>query len=178
VFSKINIFGIVQAHIHTLRNYRTNKLHYPDIVLFIFLPLIISVLLVYLDFPLNDGMVNALITSFSIFAALLFNLLLLVYGLTEKENGKPNVSNDKLSILREIYINVSFCILVSVITTIILLAYFLRTKNCLLFKIDVCYFRWIQSLIAYYLSFQFLLTLLMILKRIYKLLEKDFKNRY
>jgi len=178
MFSKINVLGIVQDHILTLKNYRTNKLHYPDIFLFVFLPLAISLLFIYLDFSLNDGMVNALITSFSVFAALLFNLLLLVYGLTEKEVEKVSISNEKLSILREIHINVSFCILISVITNTILLTYFLKAKSCLLFNINVCSLQWILPLTTYYLSIQFLLTLFMILKRIYKLLAKDFKNRY
>ena len=80
MFTKISVLSIVKDHILTLKNNRTDKIYFPDIILFFFVPGVIAGGLTYLGVQLNDALVNALITSFSIFSALLFNLLLLQYS--------------------------------------------------------------------------------------------------
>jgi len=191
VFTKISVASIVKDHINTLRSDRTKRIYYPDIILFFVIPAILSFLMIYNEISLSDGLVNALITSFSIFSALLFNLLLLVYDIAGKnsDDTKTPPSNkvaDPLEIrradqrrelLREIYVNVSFSILISTVSVVILLTYFLKVKNCFLWNIDICSFQWLLAAIVYYLSIQFLLTMFMVLKRIYKLLARAFEFR-
>lgn len=184
MFNKISVIGIIKDHISTLRNNKTSKIHYPDIILFFLFPAILSGIMTYFGVPLNDGLVNALITSFSIFSALLFNLLLLVYDISEKNQNQVR-ANDPLEIkriiqrrelLREIYVNVSFSIFVSTITVVILLTYFLKPNNCKFWTVDICSLQWLLALTVYYLAVQFILTLFMVLKRIYRLLAKAFDN--
>jgi hypothetical protein len=182
MFDKISIANIIKDHISTLKNNKTRKTSYLDITLFFLIPLAISSFIVYVGMSLNDALVNALITSLSIFSALLFNLLLLVYDISEKKSGLPEatdpVENKRRiktrELLREIYINISFSILVSIITVATLLIYFLKTSNCTLFSINTCSFQWLLALVIYYLTIQFALNLFMILKRIYVLLAKSF----
>lgn len=182
MFAKISVIGIVKDHISTLRSNQTNKIYYPDIFLFFCLPAVLSGLMTYTGVLLNDGLVNALITSFSIFSALLFNLLLLVYDIAGKKSNDTGISdplevkknNQRGALLREIYINVSFSILISTISVVALLTYFLKITNCFLWKVNICSLQWVLAAIVYYLSIQFLLTMFMILKRIYKLLAKAF----
>lgn len=87
MFDKISIANIIKDHVRTLKNNKTKKISYLDIVLFFLLPLTISSFIVYVGMSLNDALVNALITSLSIFSALLFNLLLLVYDISEKNQA-------------------------------------------------------------------------------------------
>lgn len=182
MFTKISVAGIVKDHISTLKSNQTNQIYYPDIFLFFLLPAILSSLMVYSGVPLNDGLVNALITSFSIFSALLFNLLLLVYDIAGKSSDEIKVTDpleikkvaQRRELLREIYVNVSFSILISTISVVVLLTYFLKTTNCFVWKINLCSFQWLLTAIVYYFSIQFLLTMFMVLKRIYKLLAKAF----
>jgi len=182
MFAKISVAGIVKDHISTLKNNRTDKIHYPDIFLFFCLPAILSSLMLYAGVLLTDSLVNGLITSFSIFSALLFNLLLLVYSIAEKNPDSTKITDQleikknaqRRELLREIYINVSFSILISTISVVILLTYFLKISNCFFWKVNLCSFQWLLAAILYYLSIQFLLTLFMVLKRIYKLLAKAF----
>lgn len=184
MFSKISIFGIIKDHIETLKDNRTNKIYIPDIILFFVIPGIISSVMIQFEIRLNDGFVNALITSFSIFSALLFNLLLLVYSISDKpENKYKNLDaleNERIirrrRLLREIYINVSFLILISTIAVVSLLTYFLKASNCNILVIDICSLKWLLALIVYYLAAQFILTLLMVLKRIYRLLSRAFET--
>ncbi|MBD2242654.1 hypothetical protein [Nostoc sp. FACHB-888] len=185
MLSKISIFSIIKDHIATLKSSQTGKIYYPDIILFFILPAIISAVMIYLGVILNDGLVNALITSLSIFSALLFNLLLLVYDISGK-NTDQNQTTDQIEIkkiiqrrelLREIYVNVSFSILTSIITVVILLTYFLKPRSCNFGMINLCLLQLLLASIIYYFSVQFILTLFMILKRIYKLLAKAFDSR-
>lgn len=183
MFTKINVISIVKDHLETLENHNTSKVHFPDIFLFFIFPLIIAFFLTSLEVLLNDVMANALITSFSVFAALLFNLLLLVYDITGKSSTSSNskLADDRLKlkkkILRQLYINISFSILVSVIEIIILILYFLKIKTCDFWGFSICIFPQLPpvlSFIIYYLTGLFILTMLMILKRIYKLLSTEF----
>lgn len=187
MFSKISVLSIVKDHIRTLVNNRTGKISYGDIFLFFLIPAVISVALVHKDILLNDGLVNALITSFSIFSALLFNLLLLVYDIAGKSAEQNNQSKltdpveirkvtQRRELLREIYINVSFSILISTIIVVVLLTYFLKPNNCNIWAINICSLQWLLALVIYYFSSQFLLTLFMVLKRIYLLLARAFDS--
>jgi hypothetical protein len=182
MFTKISVASIVKDHINTLKSNQTNRIYYPDIFLFFFLPAILSGLMVYFGISLNDSLVNALITSFSIFSALLFNLLLLVYDIAGKDNNKISATDplevkknvQRRELLRQIYVNVSFSILISIVSVVVLLVYFLRSSNCVLWMVNLCSLQWLLATISYYLSIQFLLTIFMVLKRIYKLLAKAF----
>jgi len=175
MFTKISPLSIIKDHISTL--------NYSDVILFFLLPAVISsIMTYYFHISLNDGLVNALITSFSIFSALLFNLLLLVYDISGKNSEKYRATDlleikritQRREMLREIYVNVSFSILVSSITVVILLTYFLKTSSCKVLIIDICSFQRLLAFSSYYLAIQFLLTLFMVLKRIYLLLAKAF----
>jgi hypothetical protein len=183
MFTKISVLKIIKDHILTLKNNQTKKISYLDIILFFIVPLIVSGIMVYLGIFLNDSLVNALITSFSIFSALLFNLLLLVYDISEKDakstnsqtnSSAPKKNNIRQTVIKEIYINVSFSILVSLTTVVILITYFLKPSNCIVWIVNICSVQWLLALVIYYCVILFILTLLMILKRIYKLLAQEF----
>jgi hypothetical protein len=179
MLNKLGLLAIIKDHIGTLRNHRTNKLYFPDIFLFFIFPLIISLLLIGLKVLLNDTMANALITSFSVFAALLFNLLLLVYDIAGKSFVNPDHKNKqdlKKEILRQIYINISFCIIVCIYAIVVLIFYFLKIKDCVFFSVNICSLPPMLSFLVYYISGLFILTLFMVLKRIYKLLKEEFET--
>lgn len=189
MFTKLDVTSIVEDHFKTLKNQDTLKIHFPDIFIFFVVPLIIAFFLTSLQVLLNDVIANALITSFSVFAALLFNLLLLVYDIAEKTSIPNNsVTTDEVVVKRlevkkkslyHIYINVSFSILVSVVEVILLILYFLKIKTCILFGFTICFLPKIPPLLSfsvYYFTGLFVFTMLMILKRIYKLLSIDFKT--
>ena len=132
---------------------------------------------------LKESLANALTTSFSIFSALLFNLLLLVYDISEKDSNLSNKNlpdlvaqkrqNSRRKLLQEVYINVSFSILIATVAVVLLLFYFLL--DTIGNSSIVCTFTKVVAFGVYYLAIQFLLTLFMVLKRIYRLLSKAFE---
>jgi hypothetical protein len=125
------------------------------------LPVLFSGVITYYDYTLSKEIINALLSSLSVFAALLFNLLLLVYSIVQK-NDAAGLEQIRAKFLRAIYANISFSILLTVLTIALLLITFIG--------IDVPGFKQILTFIVYSLTVAFLLTLLMILRRVHSLL--------
>jgi hypothetical protein len=166
MFDKINISFIVRDHLATLRDNVTGKRSIGDLFLFFVLPLAFSGFLVWgIHNPVDRTISNILITSLSIFSALLLNLLMLIYDLVRKEDLKtaPGKNNLVGQLLREIFANISYSIVVSVFCVAILLIAYLDLLSGIFLDIF--------SLAVYSLVLQFLLTLFMVLKRVHVLLS-------
>jgi len=164
MLGKINVLKIIGDHLKTLRSLRTGKVLWSEIALFFIFPLAISIYSVYFQcFSFDSGQVNILIASLSILAGFLFNLLAMIFGAMDKL--KENASGDdiKLALVREIHINVSFSILLSVICIILLLFY-----DC-----QIALLKPFFNMMAFFVIISFFLTLLMVLKRIYIIMSKD-----
>ena len=172
MFSKINISQIIKDHFNTLRNQATHKISGWDIFTFIVFPLIASLVILFIvGFTLDKDASSILITSLSVFSALLFNLLLLIFDIVTREERASKIIKDsplKGKFLREIYSNISFSILISVICVAILLI--------TLINIKIVWFNQVVSFIVYYLVIQFLLTIFMVLKRVHVLISQEIKD--
>ncbi len=182
MLSKINIVSIIKDHLKTLKNFQSGKYYWGDIFIFFVLPLIATIILIFKDFSLKDELVQILITSFSIFTALLFNLLLLTFDIVKKnitvnsneENKKENAEDKsefdvlqkiKILLLKEIYANISYSILMSILCLVFLMLTQVEIKGIYLIIIKAFIF---------FISINFLGTLFQILKRIHSLLSNEF----
>jgi hypothetical protein len=184
MLNRINVLRIIKDHFLALKSNKTGKVLFSDVFIFFGIPLLLSILLVYFNVLLDKDIVNLLITIFSIFVGLLFNLLLLIFDISEKLNFSKskgvksslhaeNIQERKRekflkSILHETYVNISFCILLSILDICILLLFFVNKENCIFIRII--------SLFSYFPLFLFILTLLMILKRVYILLSDKMED--
>jgi hypothetical protein len=164
--TKLNIFGIIFAHFGTFVHQRTRVKSISDFVIFLGFPLFIGIIAFRTQLTVSENAICILVTSLSIFAALLFNLLLLTYDIIKRKNG--GIEEQKSRFLKEIYANISFAILNSLFAVIALLLLLFVQK-------DVFWQKVIISSSAFLIAL-FLLTMLMILKRIYSLLGKEFED--
>jgi hypothetical protein len=170
MFEKISVREIISDHLDTLRAYDTKRRSVSDLVLFFIVPLILGILLARIRPQLTPELAGVLATSLSVFAALLFNLILLIYDIIDRTLDSPEAVNKKREFLNQIYSNVSFCILACILTLLILLLDFL----------NLIIWRWLQTLIAfgvYYMVGVFILTLFMVLKRIHVLMRREVNRR-
>jgi hypothetical protein len=167
MFSKIDIARIIRDHVATFQDDATGRRMKSDYFLFFGLPLVLALFLLFiLRLSLDQGAVGILVTSLSIFAALLFNLLLLIYDVVRKVGS--GTGELKQRFLSQIYSNISFAILISLLSIIVLLgAYFGLNGSC---------FALATSFAVYYLVSLFVLTLFMILKRVHVLLSREFDD--
>lgn len=156
MLEKIDIQKIFSEHLGTLKKHNSNSYDTEDIFVFLIFPAILAYILLRYDIELTNNIIIILVTSFSIFAALLFNLLLLIYDIVSKSNGKKlnqngessnentihinnNTSNGKekkkkyLSLkeklLKETYVNISYNITISIISIVFLLIVYLLLET-------------------------------------------------
>lgn len=169
MFSKVNIWGIVKNHFKTLIDDSTGEYRLWDFVLFIGVPIgIASILIFHFQLLLGGNLTNLLATSLSIVTALLFNLLVLIFDISGKNKARFAEKKRITDFLKQIYVNISFSIVVSILAVITVIVSDLGI--------------WPQVVLAglsfatYFLVVLFLLTLLMVLKRIDVLLFEDFKD--
>jgi hypothetical protein len=162
---KIKISHIINDHISTLYDYRTGKIDWWDITTLFIGPAIISITVVFLGLRLDSAEVNILVTSLSIFAALLFNLLLLTHSIVAQNGEEGNTR--RLQLLEEVYSHISYTILISVLTIVLLISFVVIP--CRLFIVDIVF-----SLVVYSLVLNFLATLVLILSRVHTMLNSEF----
>lgn len=161
---KLDARDIVADHFGTLVDYRTGESSTLDVLVFFGVPAVGALAMLWCGMRLNQGQTTVLITALSIFAALLFNLLLLTHSIiTDAEVGEDTTRRPRR--LREIYSNISYSILVAVLAVALLLL------NVLF---EVVWVSVSTSGLVYFLVANFLLTLFLILKRIHLMLREEF----
>lgn len=178
MFGKVNISRIVSDHWATLHASHTDKISWWDVLLFGGMPLI--PVIIFWDTTANDkngAFWDIALTSLSIFAGLLLNLLVLLYGLIEKpitneQSDDPVVAKENAKtrnlLLREVYYNVSYAVLVAVLSILALVFLMVVGKESI---------ERLLSSALYFLLAHFVLTMFMILKRIHALLSYEFARR-
>lgn len=164
MINKINCKRIILDHLDTLYDFDMNKRDNGDIAVFFILPIFLSVILIWQEVRINADAAAILVTIVSIFAGLLFNLLVLLYDAMRKSHEEYDGSvSIKIRFLREISTSVSYEIIVAIVTVG-------TTLLCLLENKPI---QAIMSFFTFYFFQHFTLTLLMILKRTYTLLSRE-----
>ena len=173
--AKINVFRIVKDHISTLKDYGKSKVSTFDLLIFFLCPMFVSVALVLFDVRLTTELASLLITVFSIFAGLLFNLQILMFdviGKVSNTEALPETLNNwrslnrRMLILESVSFNISFEVLLC-LSGVVLLAVSTLFKNLTI--------QTIVSAAAFYIVILFSLTLAMVLRRVHGLLSDEIK---
>lgn len=174
MFNRIKLWPIIKAHLKTLRSINRpvedTSIYWRDLTTFFVAPLIIAITLYIMKLNLNSQVSN-LIAIISIFGGFLFNLLAIIYTYLDKIKT-DTTDKVKQIFAKEINANISFCILLSILVVLLLLAYSLIPSSVILFI--VCARRYIEFII-YYLLILFFLTLFMVLSRVFVLLQVEGK---
>ena len=169
MLDKVNVTRIVTDHIATLKDYATQRYRPTDFVLFFGVPAILTGVLVYFYGTLQPHLTTIVATSLTVFAALLFNLLLIVYDAISKSTPDNSRSAQlKHSFLREVFSNISFAILLAILSIVAVLAF--------VFLAQVQIAASLLSGVTYFLVSLFLLTLLMLLKRVHVLISHEVRD--
>lgn len=166
---KIRITKIISEHFSTFRNDNKNRISLYDYLTFSIFPLAASIIITF-NFKIMIDDINVLLTVFSIFAALLFNFLMLIIQAKDSiffKEQKCDFNKDKyIQCINQTYYNVSFANLLSVI--IIILLWIITIYTCtstIIYKIITA--------TIWFLMIMFFLDLIMILKRIFAIYNID-----
>ncbi|HDS9188736.1 TPA: hypothetical protein ACQ6JW_003526 [Klebsiella pneumoniae] len=125
--NKINILCIVKAHFNTLKNTGCKNMSKVDCFTFIIFPVLLSIVSACNNFNLNKDLDSLLVNFGAIFTALLLSVIVLIYDqenrTLEKVRGNSDVvgavTNNKLLLLKELYHNISFAILCSLVLVVL-----------------------------------------------------------
>jgi len=168
---KIDVTRIVVAQVRTMRDNASQRYSVSDLSLFFGLPALLAVAGSYYGWGFDADVLNALLAAFSIFAGLLLNLLILVYTLSSQVEHPAVLAKTRMAVVKELHDNIAYSILVSiviVVTTMITVAYLKMHQRP---AQAVFTGRWMSGVVIF-LTLNFVLTLLMILKRIYTMLNQ------
>ena len=168
---KIDITRIVVAQFRTMRDNSTHKYSISDLLLFYGLPILLGAGGAYYGWKFSTDVLNALLAAFSIFAGLLLNLLILVYTLSSQTEQPAALTKTRTALVKELHDNIAYSILVSifiVVVTMVTVAYLKMHEKPLESAFTG---RWVTASVIF-LTMNFVLTLLMILKRIYIMLNQ------
>ena|SRR5579864_1004825 len=167
---KINIFPIILRHIDTLRDHETGRRSLSDVGLFFGLPLLVSSVGFYWKWGLSVDALNAVLASFAIFAGLLLNLLILVYTFSTETNHPNALARVRVSVIRQLHDNIAYSVLVSTTVVVFALVAVARIKMNDGATTPIRSGPYMTFALVY-LTMNFVLTLLMILKRIHLMLR-------
>jgi amino acid transporter len=162
ILHKVNINQILRNHFATLRNDNSQKAEFDDYLTFLIIPLATASGLVYFNICLTESAVNIAITTLSILVGLLFNVIVLIFDII-KRDASQRLKN---TVLKQLLANISFTILLSIITIVFTLVTFITEP-----KIKVS-----ATWIVYFLLTVFLFTVLMVLKRMYALFKNEIEE--
>lgn len=165
MFSFINVKQIITNHYKTLE---TTKLG--NIILFFVIPSILGIISIFIN-SVNTNLDSILSTSLSIFIGLFINLLVLIVTLTRTPTKEKK--EIRKQVIEETFYNITYVILISIIALGLIML-----KNINFGFPEICnyIFRKTISFFFTFLFVQILLTILMIIKRIFNLFRFDINN--
>lgn len=183
--SKIDIKEIVLGHFGTLSKVDGSWSWY-DFLTFCFVPVIIGAGSVAATFSLNKDIASLLVNFGAIFTALLLSVLVLVYDQESKLDDK-NLRDQELGraldvfysakkrLLDELYFNISYSILSSLVLIAICLAFSIADSFVDPAVTSLTVSKFLSKLVftplAVFVTVNLLLTIVMIVKRLHSLLR-------
>lgn len=158
--------GIVEGQLASLDGHDASAPQPWAIAFFFFVPLISPLVQTYWELNLNKDIVSTIISATSIFAGLLLNLLVVVYGFSPDEISVLEKTDKKAAdnlgrLIECCFFNISYAVLISGVLVIF----------CLIFLTEVPQVAQISQLIIYYLGFQLFLSIALVLTRCHNLLD-------
>ena len=169
--SKIDIRIIITNHLKTLVD-TNGKVVHSDYFIFFCLPSAIAIFFVYKNYILNSNVVSTLVNFGAIFSALLISVLIMFYDQYQKLCHAQIENEDMASIkdierrkiiIQQMYHNISYCILLSIILVVCALLYQALEPSYSLS-------RYVLMPLNVFVTGNLLLTILMVLKRTYLLI--------
>lgn len=162
----MNCSLILSRHIN---NFKSNGkiLKVPFIIHFI-VPAFLAIFLSKVK-TLDKDMINNIIVIFAILMSMLFTLLVLTIEVKTKIEAMSNTIGGRINRLKTLLLETYSTIMYEIIVAIVLLI----VSFVYLFNQEMVFF---VSILIYYLVFNFLFNLFMLLKRMFILIEETLKN--
>ncbi len=118
---------------------------------------------------IDDSTINIITIIISIITAMLFSMLTVIIDMKSKIKGNPQYYSTEANISNKALIETYYTVMFEILVSVALLVF------CL-FNVFTKAFNSIQSFIIYFLTFTLIINLLMIIKRIFRIIDLDMKK--
>lgn len=163
----ISVMDIVNNHLNCFRSAKGKYLIVP-IINYMVIPVIMGAATALIK-QINSETINIITIIISILTAMLFTLLTMVIDMKAKINQNPEYYRKEAEVskkaLLETYYTVMFEILISIVLLIFCFFYCFSKK-----------YGGFQSFIIYSLTYMLIVNLLMVVKRIFRVIDTDMKK--
>ena len=163
----ISVIDIIKNHLNCFRNKKGKILIIP-VLDYMVLPFLMGAATTGLK-KINDTSINIITVIVSILTAMLFTMLTMIIDMNGKIKENPKYSSKEAEIskkaLLETYYTIMFEILISIV--LLVLCFF----NCFTKK-----FGNVQSFLIYSLMYLLVINLLMIIKRVFRVIDTDMRK--
>ncbi len=187
LFERISFNNIIMDHLKTFHVYRDNKINIIEVFEYFLWPVIPTAIVLFVFESLSSELSTILTTFYSIFCGLLFSFIIVLQ--TEFRRFIETKETDSQQLVKETYSNASFSIVLSIIAISQLFIYeiikqplprnvknlferlvskFFNNSEIIGHYIKLCFSFFLEALIVY-TSILFLLTLLIVVKRLYRI---------
>lgn len=164
----LSVTDIIKNHINCFRKKASQKLMIIPIIDYLVVPFLLGASAAQIKI-IDADIINVITIIVSILTSMLFTLLALIIDMKAKIKTNDNYFSTEAKVseqsLIETYYTVMFEILVSVVLLVLCL-FNVFTQIC----------GFIQSIIIYSLTFLLIINLLMIIKRIFRIIDTDMKK--
>lgn len=183
--SKINVLEIISKHKSTIQN-SDGKVINADKRHFVVYPILIGLLVTIIVSIPSEGLVNLFAVCLSIFIGLFLNLLVLIISFAEN-NQKVQDQKNRAKLIEETFYNITYTIIASLMGLgLLFLAnaeifpeswtiVVAHTGKCIWFEAGMITINKIITLLLYFMFYSMfahiIMTLLMIVKRVFKLFK-------
>lgn len=163
----ISVTDIIKNHLKCFKNKKGKILLIP-IINYIAVPFLMGAATTKIK-QIDDASINIITIIISILTAMLFTLLTMIIDMKAKIKENPEYYSMEAAVsskaLLETYYTVMFEILISIV--LLVLCFF----NCFSKEFGI-----IQSFLIYSLTYMLIINLLMIIKRIFRVIDNDMKK--
>lgn len=157
--NKINIIDIIKKHFASLVDANDNKPGLDDFFTFLFVPLSVTTIFYIFKLTITDDAIDTIVSSLSIFVGLLFNAMIVLIDPAKNSNGKAK------ELINEIIANISFSVIIALISIILLFIIQIDALIPYLKKVFMC--------LSILLISEFIIVFLMVIKRVYIVFTKQ-----
>jgi hypothetical protein len=175
MFSKVDVTDIIKDHFLTLLDSETQRISKRDVVFFFGGPLLAGAAGWYFfNLKFNYEGLSTILTASSIFAGLLLNLLVVLFSFADRPDSATSLLQVRRQLIRELNTNISFSILISLCVVMVSLVAVFWVAGL---PADQKFISAPATAVLIALLANFVLTLLMILKRMYVVMTEAFRSR-
>lgn len=161
----LSIKDIIKNHIDCFRNSGNGKIMIVPVIDYLVIPFMIGLAAALIK-VIDSDMINIITIIVSILTSMLFTLLGMIIDMKSKINDNPNYFSTESEISKRSLIETYYTIMFEILVSVVLLV-------LCLFNVFTQMFGTIQSFLIYSLTFLLIINLMLIIKRIFRVIDID-----